>query len=236
MFERLPQDRLSTLRCMDPASLASMSGLAVGQLDVATLLKAVIMVRRSTNACSAGASSLARLYRVRHRSTMLSEKFFPAAKPASIARRSMSRSSSASPWRLVPQRAAGRGRCHRQTLSIAGNSLHRLPRTHTTQCARRRRYADRHHRRIARRHRTDPRTLAEKLRKPCLVVDPTQRTSVRQTRAWACRPWVTCASTSCRAARKRTARDLPGDEIFCDACCAPTIEAARRPDPWPRWK
>ena len=28
------------------------------------------------------------------------------------------------------------------------------------------------------------RTLAEKLRKPCLVVDPTQRTSVRQTRAW----------------------------------------------------
>lgn len=28
------------------------------------------------------------------------------------------------------------------------------------------------------------RTLAEKLRKPCLVVDPMQRTSVRQTRAW----------------------------------------------------
>ncbi|HLD13464.1 MAG TPA: putative molybdenum carrier protein [Burkholderiales bacterium] len=28
------------------------------------------------------------------------------------------------------------------------------------------------------------RALAEKLRKPCLVVDPTQRTSVRQARAW----------------------------------------------------
>ena len=130
-------------------------GLAVAKLDVATLLKTMIMVA-GTNACGVGALSLAHPCRDRYRSTMLSENSF---------RR---------PNRRRPRGARCRDRawhprggwCPRGRRAEDGviakhyplrETLHRLPRTHTPQCARRRRYADRHRRRIARRHRADPR-------------------------------------------------------------------------------
>ena len=70
------------------------------------------------------------------------------------------------------------------------------------------------------------RAFAEKLRRPCLVVDPTQRTSVRHDTRLARGPRVT--RTQHRwTARKRTARDLPADTKFS---AAPARRRLRRQD------
>src|SRR3989338_7138092 len=158
-------------------------GLAVGQLDVATLLKAMIMVRR---------------YKRLRRGRLEFGAFIPrpASKHGAIGKILSGGQTGVDRAALdvaielgIPRGGwCPKGRRAADRVIASPYPLRDTPSTHYRERTRRNvRDADGTLIVTADELRGGTaltRTLAEKLRKPCLVVDPTQRTSVRQTRAW----------------------------------------------------